>query len=257
MPDEIDKFLNGLDEVKDDPFKPESEDPFKQEEEKQEVKEVEDQKEEKPLPFHKDPKIQRFIQKEVEKITAGMKPTEVQKFIKDTGADSDEVTDVLTRIIGNDTPEKQAAVKDFKKILFEREEKAAEKAFQKFQEQQQKELEAERQAQEELTRGFESIEESFGVDITSNAPAARKIRGEFVEFIKKISPKNSDGEVIQFPDLQETFSLFQEVKKPVSPQANRSKEIASRGMTRSSDATKTPVTGNITWNTVEKLFGRN
>lgn len=249
---EVDEFLGGLDNSpKDDVFKPEVADPFKREDTKVEGDE---KKDDKPLPFHQDPKVQRFIAKEVEKRLGDRQP-EVERFVQETKSEeSDEVMDVLTRIIGNDTPEKLAAIKDFKKVLGNLEEKGAQRALAQLDAQANEERQAEIEAQNELADGFQAIEDTFDVDLTSSNPQAKKERSEFVDFIKRVSPKDEDGQVTSFPDLEETYKLFKETKKPESN--NRAKELSSRSMARSSDASNVQQTGDKSWRAVEKIFSK-
>lgn len=244
----VEDFLSGLGKAKEDPFK--STDPFatlgEEPVTEEDTNEVE---EEKSLPFHKDPKVQKFIEKEVGKRMADIKPA-MQPVSKETG---DEITDVLTRIIGNDTPEKQAAVKDFHKVLSGLEEKGAQKALAQLAQQAQQERDKDTQAQQELEDSFTDIEDSYGVDLSSNTATARKTRSDFVEFVRQVAPKNSEGEVIGFPDMNAAFEVFQERNKrnPV-----RAKQLASNGMTRSSDASAAPVVADKSWKGVEKLFSK-
>ena len=220
----------------------------KEEETKEEVKE------EKPIPFHKDPKVQRFIEKEISKRIADAQPKEVEKFVEDLGAD--EIDDVLTRIIGNDSPEKIAAIRDFKKVLLEREEKGAQKALDYFERQRENEVMEERKAEEELQTGFENIEEEFGVDITSSTPTARKTRSEFIDFVKRVAPKDSDGDILDYPDFMETFQLFQDTRKSTPEGNNRAKDLASRGMQKGGDASELPIQEDKSWNAVERILSK-
>lgn len=213
----------------------------------------EEEKVEKPLPFHKDPKIQRYISKEIEK---RVKDLPVQSAEREFRSETeDEGTDILTRIIGNDTPEKQSAIKDFRKYLGSLEEKAAQKALAGFEARADEQVQEDRQAVQELDDSFEEIEDIYNVDLTSNAPSARKMRSEFVDHIRKIAPKNEEGEVIAFPDLIATFEDYQERTKR-APQNTKAKELAARGMSRSTDASQAPVTGSKNWDAVEKLFNK-
>jgi hypothetical protein len=92
-----------------DPLDKTPEDPFAKHTVEEEVVE----EEAKPLPFHKDPKVQKFIDKQVEKRLENFKQVETPK----EAQGDDDVTDVLTRLIGNDTPEKLSMLKDFKNVL--------------------------------------------------------------------------------------------------------------------------------------------
>lgn len=255
----VDDFLGGVNEVKDDPFKQESEDPFatKEEVKSEEVEKIDAEEKEEKLPFHKDPKVQRFIEKEISKRLSEQKPTETERFVKDVQDSSgDDLSDVLIRIIGNDTPEKIAAVKDFKKVLTSLEEKGAQRALEQLERQAAEERSRDRKAIEELNNGFEAIEENFGVDLSSNTPTARKTRNEFVDFIKRVSPKNEDGQVTSFPDLEETFTLFQEMRTNKPQPTSRAKELSSRSLARSSDASTISKPSGNSWSDVERLFSK-
>lgn len=244
----MEEFMAGLGAPKADPL--EANDPFASKEEEPVEEVVEEEEDDKPLPFHKHPKVLRFIEKEVAKRT----PHQIQQELRPSQGDEDEVTAVLERIIGNDTPEKQQAVKDFRKVLGSLEEKGAQRAIQQLQEQAEQERQEEIRAQEELDEGFDSVEETFGVDLSSNTPQARKTRSEFVDYIRKIAPKNEDGEVSAFPDLTSAFETFQELQKRAPTTSSRAKELASKGMARSSDATVAPAQTAKNWKSIDKLF---
>lgn len=257
----VDEFLNGLNnEVKDDPFTPESNDPFAtQEETKEEVKEeAKEGGEEEKLPYHQDPKIQKYIDKQISKRLAE-KPverviervSEVEKFTKETSDDDFP----LVRVIGNDTPEKVQAVKDLKKYLDGVEERGAQRALKELEQRSLAEQREDREAENELTQGFESVEEQFGVDLTSNTPTAKKFRSDFVDFITRVAPKDEYGQVTDYPDFQETFQLFRDINKPVAQSNNRAKELASRSIQRSGDASVVPKNKEINWKTIDQMFG--
>lgn len=245
----VEEFLGDIGKSQEDPFK--STDPFAPQEEttQEETIPAEEDKAEKQMPFHKDPKILRFIEKEVAKRTP--KPSEEIR----PSQDGDEVTSVLERIIGNDSPEKVQAVKDFRKVLGGLEEKGAQRALAQLQQQADQERQAEVQAQEQLDNSFEEIEESHSVDLSSNTPQARKLRSEFVDYIRDIAPKNEDGEVASFPDIPAAWSRFQRNEQRAAPTNAKAKELASRGMTRSTDATVAPKQVDKSWRGIDKLFG--
>lgn len=211
-----------------DPFNDAPKDPFA----KEEVIEtpVEVAKEEKPLPFNKDPKIQKFIAKEIAKGLADFKP-EVRET---TQAPDTRVDDVLTRLIGNDTPEKVSMIKEFKEILSAGTQKAKAEAIAELESRQNAEVEADREAEQQLESAFENIEENFDVDITSNNPLAKKTRQEFVSFIEKIAPKDRNGDIVDYPDMNSAWETFSEMKKSTAT-PSRAKELASRSMARSAE----------------------
>lgn len=244
----LDEFMAGLGGTNPNPF--ESADPFAPKaQEKTEDVIGEKAEDEKPLPFHKDPKVLRFIEKEVEKRAPKVQPMQAQAPTGD-----DELGDILTEIIGNDTPEKVAATKKFRKALEGLEEKGAQRAIEQLRQNSEAELAEERKAQDELDEAFEDVEETYNVDLSSNTAQARKTRAEFVEYIRKIAPKNADGEVASFPDISAAFEGFQEIQKRVPVAPNRAKELAARSMAKSSDATVAPKQTGKSWRDIDKLF---
>lgn len=255
MAKEVDEFLqelNGGQTTDEFASKDENVDLFGEATAKQE-EEPNEEVEEKNLPFHKDPKIQRYVQREIAKALEGQSPKQVT-----TATDSiqaaeteDELVAAFTQIIGNDTPEKQHALRMLERGLKNIEEKALSG---------QRQLEAERQAQEEaereVERGFESIEESFEVDITSKTPQATKLRSEFIDFIETIAPKDSRGNVKEYPDFEKSFEIFQKMQEKQNPSNSRAKELAARSMARSSDASSPMKPNGTTWNDIERFFSK-
>lgn len=222
------------------------------------TEETEQTLDEKAEPFHKNPKIKRFIEKEVSK---ALKSTgsERERFVEETkeDGDSDDLTDVLSRIIGNDTPEKLSAIKDFRKAIASSEERAVARAARQYDDREQQVQALEREADESLDDAFDSIEETYGVDISSNSPLARKTRNEFIEFVQRVAPKDSNGDIKEYPDLTETFEVFQEMnKRSPAPSNNRAKELASRGIARSTETQSAGPAKRITWDTVDRMNER-
>lgn len=216
-----------------DPFKDNQADLFTtQETVEPEVSEI--VKEEKPLPFNKDPKIQKYLDKREKEIEERIKNSIQTSAPAKTEDDFKEVMDSLTAAIGNDTPEKVSALNAFQKALTGLDKRASEKAIAHLEEIQSREVAADKEAEEELERGFDSIEEVYDVDITSNNAIARKTRQEFVTFIEKIAPKDRNGDIVDYPDMASAWETFSELKKSTAT-PSRAKELASRSMARSSE----------------------
>lgn len=230
---------NTFETPKEDPFIPE-ETPVEKEPE-----------EEKALPFNKDPKIQKYLEKREremeERIKNSFKPEVITK-----EPEKDEVTDVLIRLIGNDTPEKLSMVKEFKSILEKGTERAKAEALAELDSRQTREQQADRDAEIELETAFDNIEEIFDVDITSNNPIAKKTRQEFVSFVEKIAPKDRNGDVIDYPDMNSAWETFSEMKKATSV-PSRAKELASRGMSRSAETQPNNQT-KVGWDAAEEFI---
>lgn len=244
----VEQFLGDLnDNTVDNPFGKETDDPFQVPEEALDVKE--EVKEEKPLPFNKDPKVQKFIEKEISKRMEAFN-VEDKPVVKPQ--EDDEVSDVLVRLIGNDTPEKVQMVKEFKNILEKGTQRAKAEALAEIEARERAEIEADKQAEEELENAFDNIEETYDVDLTSNNPLAVKTRQEFVSFVERIAPKDRNGNVVDYPDMTSAWETFSEMKKATST-PSRAKELASRGMARSAEASSKPQE-RVDWNTVDSFL---
>lgn len=133
-----------------------------------------------------------------------------------------------------DSPEAQRAWKLQEQMLQKATERAKEEAVKEFENKQQKALEEQRQSESFIDSQLEAIEDQHDVDLTSNAPAARKARREFLELVQSLSPKDSSGGIIGFADFGSTFELYQKTKveKP-NETVQKQKEIASKSMTPS------------------------
>lgn len=246
MKNEADKFLNGLDDSSKE-FD-ENTDPFAEEI----TPEVEEQEEvvaeEKALPFHKDPKVQRYVEKQIAKALEGK--TVEKEFARETG---ESVDDYYERLIGNDTPEKIAMIREAKlrdeKLLAQ----AEERAFSRLTQEQQREVESDRQAEEDLDNSLEEIEESFNVDLTSNSPVARKTRVDFMKFVEKLAPKDRNGEITEFPDMNAAFETFQSTRQAAP--STRAKDLAARGVARSGEVSSKPQE-RVTFDNMDGFFDR-
>lgn len=248
------KDLNGTDDVVDTDIVEDIADEPKDTDTKKDGDEVKDDT--KVLPFHKDPKVQKFIQKQIEKGLEEKRGSATEDFKKEVGQNADEIDEVLIQMIGNDTPEKLMVIKNFKRVLLDREDKGAEKALKFFQNQQEEQQRLYKETEDEFDQGFDSIEDTYNVDISSNTPAAKKMRRDFIDFIGKVAPKNNDGEMLSLPDMVQTFSIFQEVNKKTSPTTSKAKEISSRSIARSGDSTNVAATGGRSWKDVDRLFAK-
>jgi len=269
MPNELDNFLgevNGEDPLtvkkNDNPFEdlglkgdePNTEDPKKDEEggDDSQGKGEDDDDDSSKIPFHKNPRIRRFIEKEVAKATKNLSTKDADA-LEQKASDSETGEDFVTafeQVMGNDTPEKVHALKMLRQGLKSLEEKATAGVRQ-----MEADRRAEAEAEKELADGLELIEENFDVDITSNDPKARKLKGEFMEFVERIAPKDKFGNVKDYPDFETSFELFKErIAKPRSN--DKAKELAARGLSRQGDASQIPVPRGNSWNDVEKHFSK-
>ncbi len=210
---------------------------------------------EEKLPFHKikeDPRFQKFVEKEINKKMKDIPSIRQEQFIKEVQGNN-PYQSYAERVVGTDSEENKLKSQFLADMFLEIEKRAAETSYSRFAEEQRQAREEEIQAVEELSEGIEKIEENFNVDLSSNSPLAKKTRNEFLDFVGRISPKNEYGEVVEYADFEEAFETFQSMRKP--EKNTQAKEIAARGMSRSSaDATNTPVK-RITFDNVREMMG--
>ena len=241
---ELDEFLGDLSNTSSEELKPQ--DPFEQKTEEEE------EQEEKPLPFNRDPKVQKFIEKEISRRLDGFQREQPQT--TQTEEDSfKDVIDSFTTVIGNDTPEKVSALNALKRSLNSLDERASQKAIEQLEAIRNEEVEADIEAEDELENAFDNIEETFDVDITSNNAIARRTRQEFVSFVEKIAPKDRNGDIVDYPDMVQAFETFSEIKRSTQ-QPNRAKDLASRGMRNSAETTSGEIKGRSTFAEAEKYI---
>ena len=203
------------------------------------------------MPFNKDPKVQKFIEKEISRRLADFRPEP-----QSTQTEEDSFKDVIdsfTTVIGNDTPEKVSALNALKKSLSSLDQRASQKAIEQLESIRNEEVEADREAEDELENAFDNIEETFDVDITSNNPIAKKTRQEFVSFVEKIAPKDRNGDIVDYPDMNSAWETFSDIKKSTA-QPNRAKDLASRGMRNSAETTSGGFQGRSTFAEAERFI---
>ena len=208
--------------------------------------------EEDKVPFNKNPKVLKFIEREVKRLTSENKPETPTAPLHRT-EDEDPLTDVLTRVIGNDTAEKISAIKDFKKALESRDQRVKEDALSEINARADRERQAEIDAQNEVSDALDAIEETFDIDMTSSSAQAKKVRGEFLDFVGRVAPKNQNGDIVSYPDFVETYKVFREMNR--TPSNDRAKSLASRSIAPSSEATVAQPTGS-SWDDTERMIAK-
>lgn len=209
------------------------------------------EEDDKPLPFHKDPKVQRYVEKEIAKALKDIPAPSAERQFRQEVQDEMDIPPELVKIVGNDTADKREALIAFDKYLKTLPAKAQEMFEQKMLEQEQAIAESDHDAVTELFAGFEDIEDQYGVDLTSGKASAVKLQDSFKEYLRKVSHKNEDGEVDQFADIPAAWEEFQE--RSAKPSSSRARELASRGMTRSTDTSTAGPQGK-SWKDVDRFF---
>lgn len=162
-----------------------------------------------------------------------------------------EVPPEWIALYGN-TPESQAAWKLNEKLLLNFKESATQDAISKFEAKQDQIRQEQKGFESFIDSELENLEEDFNVDLTSNAPAARKNRREFLELVEKLSPKDSEGTITGYADFASTFEIYQQNKgkeKPIET-SDKQKELSARTMQKpgsSNPTPKTPTPGFFGW----------
>lgn len=246
-----DDFLGDLGESAQDPFTPSANDDIFPDEEN--TGEVTEQK--KPVPFAKDEKVQRYIERQIEKRLKTYQPTATETFAKEVTTQGDaDLVSAFTTLFGNDTPEKVAALQALENSLANVDERATQKAVERLQEYQQESVQKEErelaEAFDEIEEGFEDIENHFGIELTNRQKSAYK------EFLLKVEPK---GGYQEYPDFVETFDVFKNYVKANRPSNAQAKALASRGMERSSSNSDTVPTlkrdgTKSLWQQIDKML---
>lgn len=140
---------------------------------------------------------------------------------------------VAERIYGTQTPELREATELLKTALNGVKEEAKREALAEYQRIRQEEQAVVSQAEKRIDSMLEEIEDEYNTDLSSGAH-----RTEFLKLIEKMSPKDSEGNIVEYADHHAVWEIYQEKlnrNKPVNP----AKDIVARGMTQSAGANDT------------------
>lgn len=157
--------------------------------------------------------------------------SEAQKF-RSEATESDYMKSV-ERIYGTNSPEATEATELLKKALHDVEKTATEKALEAFRSEQLNEKEELRNEEQNLDSMVEEIEDEFGITMDANTQKG------FFTLLEKLSPKDRDGNVIEYADHHAVWEELQ-ARRSV-PTNNRAKDLASRSMTRTGASPSTGV----------------
>lgn len=146
--------------------------------------------------------------------------SEVQKFQKETG-DNDPIKKVRA-IYGDDTPEKKIASDILESTLRDLEERATQKALDKFEGSREDESQTVIQEERNLDKILENVEDDYGIEESDHKA--------YLTLLERVSPKDQNGYIIEYADPDYVAETFIRLKERSS---SRAKDLASRGMTRS------------------------
>lgn len=131
----------------------------------------------------------------------------------------------LEKIFGNTTPEAKEATEILLEAFKGLEETAANKALSQFENERGNEAKAVREEEQNLDEILDSVEDEHGIDMSNEAD-----RKGFLNLLERVSPKDREGNIIEFADANSTAELYLSLKEK---QNSRNKELSSRSMTRS------------------------
>ena len=151
--------------------------------------------------------------------------SEAQKFRQDTGAD--DLDQMVARIYGTDKPENLAATELLQKALKGYSSRAKEEAIAELRQEFQASQQEEEKEKNTVESYIEQVEDQYGVDLTSTA-AGRERQQEFRDLWFRLSPKDRNGDVVEYADPFEVYDIFSSRQ----PQ-NRGQSLAARQMVRS------------------------
>lgn len=151
--------------------------------------------------------------------------SEVGKFREEVGDDSLKEVEA---IFGTDTPEKLQATNILKKALSGMSESAVEKALDKIEQQRSGESQALIQEEKNLDTILDSVEDDYGIDMSNDSN-----RKGFLTLLERLSPKDKNGDIIEYADADTTAEVYLSRKERSS---GRAKDLASRSMTRSGES---------------------
>lgn len=132
----------------------------------------------------------------------------------------------LELIYGTDSPEAIQATELLKKAITGVREDAETRAYQRFLDSQNQELQAVAEAEEELDIILDGIEDRYKVELTEDQEAA------YFQLMQKMSPKDKNGNVVGLADPDAVWEIFSErMNKPRTD--SRAKELSARSMVQS------------------------
>ena len=130
----------------------------------------------------------------------------------------------IEKIYGTNTPEAIEATNLLREALEGVRQSATEDAFKRLEEQKGSEAKAVQEEEKNLDEILDHVEDEHGIDMSGDD------RTGFLTLLEKLSPKDSQGNIIEYADPDATAEFYLSRKEKT---ASRAKDLASRSMTRS------------------------
>jgi len=148
---------------------------------------------------------------------------------------TEEIDPRLLKIFGTTQLGLQIS-KEFASILNEQKKAAREDVIRQLEAERQAQIEEEQHFDDIVESNLEDIEDKYGIDITSDRPAAVELRTRLLQRVEELSPKNEAGELTDYANFGATYEMMRNEFQTQQQSAARSKQLASRQMPRSSSA---------------------
>jgi len=260
MPNAQDQFLDSL---KGDDIKLNNDDQFvdvlkpKAPEEQKPENKVED--EDSPR-NRREKRLMAKLQAEKEANIALNERLRIQSELKEkaqveTSADPD-----LVRLFG-DTPEGKLAQELFTKKFQQTEERAYTRAMEEYRSEQERASQIAEENSREIDDGFADIEDKFNVDLSGETKESASLRNGFIDFLTDMSPKDKNGEIIEYADFERTFDVYRKLNEKGKPRevSDRQKALADRSMASggqpaASQVPKGPMNFNVARRYIDNLY---
>ena len=156
--------------------------------------------------------------------------TEAQKFRQES--EPEEYLKAVEKIYGTNSPEATEATELLKTALQGVEKRATERALEQFREERKQENDSVASEEKTLDDMVESIEDETGQEMDEQT------RQGFFQLLERLSPKDKDGNIIEYADHN---AVWEELQARKQPQSNRAKDLAARSMVKTGASPQTSV----------------
>lgn len=161
--------------------------------------------------------------------------TEAQKSREESG--DVEYLKTIERIYGTNSPEAVEATELLKNALLSVEKRATERALEQFRAEREQEAEEVVSQEKRLDEMVEEIEDEVGSDMD------KQTKQGFFMLLEKLSPKDRDGNIIEYADH---FAVWEELQARKQAPSTRAKDLAARSMVQTGASPKTTVDADAT-----------
>ncbi len=190
----------------------------------------EEEKEARPR-NRRERRLEAKLQEEREAGIAMAARLQVLSEVRETKDDPDYLKS-LERIFGTDTPEATAATELLKNAMKGVSDQARQQALDALREEQRQNQEQVRTEESALDEMVDDIEDEYGISLTKDQEKG------FFRLMEKLSPKDKEGNILQFADHRAVFEEYQERMKRST--GNKAKDLAARSMTQSGASSSQP-----------------